>query len=194
MIEHEEPDGDIEQAETYHRKTHHGAATEGNLQTGIHALAGSIGCTGRGVCGGLHAKESCQTGEETTGEEGKRHPGILNVKSVSHESKECTKHHEDDTDYLVLLLKVSHSTFAHIKRNLFHTRRTLVGLHHLGEEVVRHTQCHDRCDGHEPKYCGNHHVGLINYWFIKLVYSSAKSIRPLASSSGSSLPRSIIVE
>lgn len=32
-MEDEEPEGDIEQSETYHHEAHHGTAAEGNLQS-----------------------------------------------------------------------------------------------------------------------------------------------------------------
>ena len=44
-VQHDKPDGDVEQSETYHRETHHGTRAEGNLQTGIQTLTGSVGCT-----------------------------------------------------------------------------------------------------------------------------------------------------
>ena len=152
IVQYNKPDGDVEQTETHHRETHHGTRTEGNLQTCIQTLTGSVGRTGRGVGGGLHAEETCQSGEETSREEGKRHPGILYVQAVCHEGKEGTEHHKHDGDDLVLLFQIGHSAIAHIECNFFHTRRTLVGRHHLTEEEVRHAQCHHRCDGHEPEY------------------------------------------
>ena len=161
MVEHQEPDGDVEQSETHNGETHHGTATEGYLQSSIHTLAGGIGCAGRGVGGGLHAEETGQSGEETASEEGEGHPGILHVQAIGHEGEERTEDDKHDGDDLVLLLEVSHCTFAHIERNFFHTRRTFVGLHHLSEEVVRHTECHDRCEGHKPEYCWNVHCHLI---------------------------------
>ena len=154
-------DGDVKQSQADNGQTHHSTRAESDLQSGVHALAGSIGSTGRGIGGGLHAEEAGQSGEETTGEECEGHPGVLYVQAIGHKSKEGTEHHEDNTNDLVLLLEVGHSTFAHIERNFFHTRRTFIGLHQLREEEVRHTQCHDRCDGHEPKYCRNHHTGFI---------------------------------
>ena len=148
VTEHQEPDRNVEQSQSDNRQTHYGTRTEGDLQSGIHALAGSVSCTCRGVSGGLHAEETCQTREETTCEECERYPGVLNVQAIGHESEERTEHHKDDANDLVLLLEVGHSTFAHIECNLFHSRRTLISLHQTAEEEIRHTQCHDRCDGH----------------------------------------------
>ena len=140
MVEYKEPDGNVEQTEAYHGKTHHGAATEGNLQSCVHALTCCVGRTGRSIGGGLHSKESGQAREETTSEEGKRNPRVLYVQPISHKGEEGTQYHEDNTYYLVLLLQISHSTFTHIKCNLSHTRCTLVGLHHTLEEEPRHAE------------------------------------------------------
>ena len=147
VVEHDKPDGDVEQSKTYHSESHDGTRAEGNLQTSVQALTRSIGRTGGGIGGGLHAEEACQTREETTSEEGKRHPGVLHVQAIGHEGKEGTKHHKDDADHLILLFQVGHSAFAYIERNLFHTGRAFIGCHHLAEEEPRHAQCHERCYG-----------------------------------------------
>ena len=61
LVEHNKPNGNVEQAKTYHRQTHDSTGTEGNLQTGIQTLTGCISRTGRSVGGSLHAEETSQT-------------------------------------------------------------------------------------------------------------------------------------
>ena len=158
MIQNNKPNGDVEQSKTYDGESHDGTRAESNLKTSIETLARSIGSTGRSVGSGLHAEESCKTREESSRKECKRNPRVLHVQAIGHEGKQSAEHHKDNAYDLVLLLQVGHCSVTHIECDLFHTWRTFVGCHHLAEENIRHTQCHDRCDGHEPEYCGNVHV------------------------------------
>ena len=61
VVQHNEPNGDVEQTKTHHRQSHHGTRTEGDFQACVKALAGCIGGTSAGIGGGLHAEESGQT-------------------------------------------------------------------------------------------------------------------------------------
>ena len=126
----------------------------------IQAVTGSIGSAGRGVGGCLHAEETSQTREETACQEGKRHPGVLYVQSVCHEGKQRAKHDKHNAYDLVLLFQVGHSTFSHVEGNLLHAGRSLVFLHHLGEEKPSHAQSYNRSNGHEPEYTRNVHIKL----------------------------------
>ena len=87
-IEHDKPNGNVEQAKTNHGESHYGTRTESYLQASIKTLTSSISCTTRRVCSSLHSKESCQSREETTRQEGKGYPWVLYAHTVSHESKE----------------------------------------------------------------------------------------------------------
>ena len=155
VVEHEEPDGNVEQTKAHHGETHHGTRTEGNLQATVEALACRIGSTSRSVGGRLHAEETGQAAEETSGEEGERYPRILGIEAVGHDGENNSKDNEDDEHNLVLLLQVSHSALADILGNLAHTRCTLVSLHHTAKEDPCHHQCDDGCDGYDPKDNGN---------------------------------------
>ena len=61
LVEHNKPNGNVEQTKTYHRQTHDSTGTEGNLQSCIQTLTGCISRTGRSVGGSLHAEETSQT-------------------------------------------------------------------------------------------------------------------------------------
>ena len=143
--ENEPPDRDVQQTETDDGQTHYGAAAEGDLKAGIERTHRRIGRTGGGVGRRLHPDESGQAGEETAGQEGERHPRILHVEPVRQHRKERGQHDKHDDDDLVLLFQVSHRTFAHILRNLFHRYGPLALLHHLTEENPREQKRHDRC-------------------------------------------------
>ena len=84
MTQNEEPDCNIQQAETYDSKTHYGTTAEGNLQATVKTLAGSIRSTSAGVSSRLHSEESGEAREEATSKEGKWHPRILHLKHISH--------------------------------------------------------------------------------------------------------------
>ena len=155
VVQHDEPDGDVEQTETNYRQTHHGTRTEGNLQTCIEALTSSISGTSAGVCSGLHAEEASQAREETTSEECERHPWVLHVKHIGHESEECCQSDEHVEHYFVLLFEVSHSTVAHVLSDFTHARSAFVGFDHTLEEEPGHAQSYDRGYGHQPEYSWN---------------------------------------
>ena len=156
MIQDEEPDGDIEQTEAYHHQAHHGTRAEGHLETLVERVAGCIGRAGRSIGSGLHTEETSQAGEETTGEEGKRHPFVLCMEHVGHEGKDDGQHDEHDEYHLVLLFQVGHGSLAHILSNFNHSRCSLALLHHLREEEPCHSQCAHRSDGNNPKDSRNH--------------------------------------
>ena len=176
VVEYEEPDGNVEQAKAHHGETHHGTRTEGNLEATVETLACCIGGTARSIGGGLHAKEACQTTEETTGEEGKRHPRILGIEAVGHDGKDDGKDDEHDEHDLVLLLQISHGALADILGNLAHTRCTLVCLHHAAKEYPCHHQSDDGCDGHNPKDNGNV-FHKINIFVVKRSLRSLRGLR-----------------
>ena len=180
VVEHEEPDGNVEQAKTHHGETHHGTRTEGNLEATVETLACCIGSTARSIGGGLHAEEASQTTEETTGEEGEWYPRILGIEAVGHDGKDDSKDDEHDEHDLVLLLQISHSALADILGNLAHTRCTLVSLHHAAKEYPRHHQCDDGCDGHNPKDNGNV-FHKINIFVVKRSLRSLRGLRGLRS-------------
>ena len=143
LIEHNKPDGNIEQSQANNSQSHHSTRAEGNLQTGIQALASRIGSSGRGIGSGFHTEESGQSGKETTRQESKRHPWVLYVQDIGHESKQQTEHGKHNADNLILLFEIGHSTFTHIKSNLLHAGSAFIRLHHPGKEIIRHTQCNN---------------------------------------------------
>ena len=155
-VQYEEPQGDVQQAESDHGQPHDSTGAEGDAQSAVQTLAGGVGRAGRGVGGCLHAEETCQTGEEASGEEGEGNPAVLHVQTVGHEGKQQGEHDEDDGYDAVLLTQIGHGTATHMTGDFSHSGRALVLPHHLTEEDVRHAQCHDRGQGHEPK--GNRNV------------------------------------
>ena len=151
-IKNNKPDGNIEQTESHHHESHHGTAPKGYLQTFVQSGACTMGCTGRSISSGLHAKESCQTREESAGKEGKGHPWILHLQHISHEGENNGENDEDGRHHLVLLLEVSHSTLSYMLCDFFHSVCTFILFHHGAEEEPCHSQCHNAGYWNEPKY------------------------------------------
>ena len=151
-VQNNKPDGDIEQTESYHDKSHHGTAAEGYLQSLVKSCTSPMSCTRRSIGSRFHSEEACQSGEETTRKECERNPRILHFQHVSHEGEDDGEHHEDDGHHLVLLLEISHRTFSYMRRNLFHSVGSLIFLHHRTEEEPCHTQCYNAGYRDEPKY------------------------------------------
>ena len=147
VVQHDKPNGDIEQAKSYHGETHHGTRAEGNLKTCVEALAGCVSGTSAGIGGSLHSEEASQTGEETTREECKRHPGVLHAESIGHEGEQGSQGDEHVEHHLVLLFQICHSAIAHVLCNFTHARCALVSLDHTLKEIPGHAQCHDRGHG-----------------------------------------------
>ena len=161
ITQHKKPDGDVEKSETHHNETHHGTRTECHLQSAVKALAGCIGSAGGSVSGSLHAKEACQSREESSREECKRHPWILHLQHVCHKGKHHCEYDENYGHHLILLAQISHGSLSHKLRNLNHSRSTLVLLPHLAEEVACHCQSHHRGYGHKPKHNWNVHRSIM---------------------------------
>ena len=136
-IEHDPPDADVQQAEAHDGQAHDGAGAERELEAAVQRALGGIGRPCRGVCCRAHAHVSCQTGEETAGEECERHPGVLDVQSVGEEREQKRQDNEYDDNDFVLLLEIGHCPFAHILCDLFHGRGAFVFLLHLLEEDIR---------------------------------------------------------
>lgn len=103
-VEDEKPDGNVEQTEAYYHQSHHGTAPEGDVKGRTKSRASRIGRTTRGIGGGLHAKETGQTREETTRKESEGHPRVLYFQHIGHEGEQQSEYDEGDKHDLVLLL------------------------------------------------------------------------------------------
>ena len=140
MIQDEIPYRNIQQAESHHRQTHDGTGAEGKLKTGVERAAGGIGSPAGSVGGGLHSDETGQAGEESSGEECKGHPPVLDSETVGKDGKEDGQNDEHDGHHLVLLLEIGHGALADVGGNLTHGGRTLVLLEHPSIEIIGKAQ------------------------------------------------------
>ena len=68
--EDDEPDGDVQHAQTHHSETHDRAGGEGHPQALVQTLAGGLSGAGVGAGGNFHAHEAGQHGPDTSGEKG----------------------------------------------------------------------------------------------------------------------------
>ena len=144
-VQHQPPDGDVQQAQAYHGEAHHGAAAESDLKAGVEAAHGGVGRTGTGIGGGFHAHEAGQAAEEAAGEEGERNPGILHAESVGQNGEQRGQHGKDNDDDPVLLLEVGHGAFAHVLGDFFHGNGSFALFHHLTEEYPGEKERQHRC-------------------------------------------------
>ena len=154
-MQDKEPHGDVEQAETYHDKSHNSTGAERYLQSFIQPLTSRVGCAPTGIGRGLHAKETGKTGEEATREESERHPGVLHMKAIGHDGKDGGKDDKDDQHYFILLFEISHGTPAHIASDLLHPRGSFFFAHHPAEERPCHDESRHRCQGDKPENQGD---------------------------------------
>ena len=150
-IQHYKPYSNVEQSESYNDQTHYGSAAESNLQSFVQTCTRSVGSTCRRISGGFHAKEACQSGEQSAREESKRNPRVLHFQHVSHKGKHNGKHHKDNCHNLILLLQISHGTLPYMLCNLFHSVSTLFLFHHRAEEKPCHSQCYNAGNRNQPK-------------------------------------------
>ena len=70
IAQDDEPDGDVQHAQTHHGEAHDRAGGEGHPQALVQALAGGLSGAGVGAGGDLHAHEAGQHGPDTAGEKG----------------------------------------------------------------------------------------------------------------------------
>ena len=119
LVEDEIPRRDVEKPETDDDQSHDRSGTECNLKTAVQALAGAL----RGSAGcrssRLHAEETAQTGEETSGQERDRHKGILHTDNGKN-GEDDEKHQEHDSHAGILLFEISHRALADVTGNLLH--------------------------------------------------------------------------
>ena len=171
-LEDTPPDGNIQQAQPHHGKSHHSAAAERDFQAGIEAAHSGVGRTRTGIGGGSHTHITRQAAEETARQEGKRHPGILHAEAIGQDGEQPGQDDKDHNYHLILLPEVGHSAFPHVLGNFFHGRGAFAFLHHLTEEDVRKQQRnHGRCRhqieqvGHSFKsYSFIRTTKIANYW------------------------------
>ena len=150
-IQQQIPERYIKQTKANHDQSHHRTAAESHSQSGIQRTAGCIGSTRRSVCSRLHAQKAGESGEESSGKESNRHPGVLHSETVCHNGEKDNQPQKYPAHNLVLLAKVRHSTFAHSSGNLNHLRRTLTLFHHLTMEIPGKTKCHNRSGWNQPE-------------------------------------------
>ena len=112
-------------------------------------MAYCVGSTRRSVSSGLHSDEACQSGEETSGKEGERHPRVLDSEAIGQDGEDYGKYYKDYCDDLILLSEVCHRPFAHILRDFFHSYGAFAFFHHLTKEIVGKKQRHNRCGGNQ---------------------------------------------
>ena len=120
------------------------------LVEAVLLIAASLGHAAGGISSRLHADETSQTGEDTTGKESNGYNVVLQAEVGHHAEGDCDNH-EEDSNNLVLLLQVGHSAFAHVARNLLHTVVALVGLLHVEEELGGKSQHQDGGNGNDPE-------------------------------------------
>ena len=138
------PDGDVQQTQAHDGESHHGTAAESDLQAAVERTHRRIGRPGRCIRRRPHAHIAGQSGEETARQEGERDPGVLHPESIGQDGEQAGQHRENDDDHLVLLLEISHGTFAHIPGDFLHHRSALALLHHLREEDPGKEERHHR--------------------------------------------------
>ena len=176
-VQHNPPDGNIQKAEAHHGQTHHGAAAERDLETAVEAAHRRVGRTGRSISGGLHAYESGQSAEETAGQEGERHPGILHAEAIGQHGKQGREDNKNNDHHLVLLFEVSHGSLPDVLGDFFHGNGSFALLHHLAEENPREQERHDRRHGNRIKQEIQIHI-LIGLVSIAYKYSNISRFRP----------------
>ena len=153
VVENQVPGRDIEQTEAHHGQAQHSAGTEGELKALVEAVlfvTAGLSHTAGGVSSRLHADETSQTGENTTGEEGDGNNVVLQA-VVGHDAEHHCDNHEEDGNNLVLLFQVGHGAFAHVARNLLHAVVAFVGLLHVEEELSGKCQRDDGSKRHYPE-------------------------------------------
>ncbi len=105
-----------QQTESYHDKSHHGTAAEGNRSIPCQVLSVLRWQYEPSIGSRLHTEKPGQSAEETTRKEcGTKPTGFCNFQYVSHEGEDDGEHHKDDGHHLVLLLledKPSHLFFT----------------------------------------------------------------------------------
>ena len=104
MIEHQIPERSVEQPEPHDHKPHHGTAAESHFQTLVQRLACRMSRTGRSIGSRVHTEESGQRREETSRQEGERHPRVLHAQSIGEKREKETKHDKDDELFLRMVL------------------------------------------------------------------------------------------
>ena len=144
-----EPHGDVQHAQANDGEAHNGAGGECNAQAAVQALGSSLCGTCVGVGGDLHADETGQHGEDTTGQEGeggelRQH---LTAGGECHSQQDHEDHCEDLGDGGVLVLQICVGTLADGASNLLHGGIAL----RVGHYLVALDQGEDQSQGGADK-------------------------------------------
>ena len=153
VLQAEEPQRDVQNAQTHHGEAHDGTGGEGHVQTSVQALMRGVGRAGVGVGGDLHADQAGQHGPDAAGEEREgRDPGEhLSAGGEGYDDQ----NDEYDSEYLgdrsVLALQVSVGTLTDGSGDLHHLLVTLRVLHDFVTLQQGEDERHRRTDKADPE-------------------------------------------